>query len=99
MPEVNTVLFLRPTESPTVFLQQLGRAVRRSRPARPAAVCSTRPGPGGRVRDSSPARKNEDFELRAGDSLITENVCLCHRQNGGKTMLILLTTLADASVR
>lgn len=26
IPEVNTVLFLRPTESLTVFLQQLGRA-------------------------------------------------------------------------
>jgi superfamily II DNA or RNA helicase len=28
MPEVNTVLFLRPTESLTVFLQQLGRGLR-----------------------------------------------------------------------
>lgn len=28
IPEVNTVLFLRPTESPTVFLQQLGRGLR-----------------------------------------------------------------------
>ncbi len=27
-PEVNTVLFLRPTESLTVFLQQLGRGLR-----------------------------------------------------------------------
>ena len=26
IPEVNTVLFLRPTESLTIFLQQLGRA-------------------------------------------------------------------------
>lgn len=28
IPEVDTVLFLRPTESPTVFLQQLGRGLR-----------------------------------------------------------------------
>ena len=28
IPEVNTVLFLRPTESATVFLQQLGRGLR-----------------------------------------------------------------------
>jgi hypothetical protein len=31
IPEVNTVLFLRPTESLTVFLQQLGRGLRLSR--------------------------------------------------------------------
>jgi hypothetical protein len=31
LPEVDTVLFLRPTESATVFLQQLGRGLRRSR--------------------------------------------------------------------
>ena len=30
IPEVNTILFLRPTESLTVFLQQLGRGVRLS---------------------------------------------------------------------
>src|SRR6218665_405610 len=30
VPEVNTVLFLRPTESATVFLQQLGRGLRHS---------------------------------------------------------------------
>ena len=30
MPEVDTVLFLRPTESATVFLQQLGRGLRRT---------------------------------------------------------------------
>ncbi len=30
VPEVDTVLFLRPTESATVFLQQLGRGLRRS---------------------------------------------------------------------
>ncbi|MGV7513085.1 hypothetical protein PJI12_29165, partial [Mycobacterium kansasii] len=28
IPEVNTILFLRPTESLTVFLQQLGRGLR-----------------------------------------------------------------------
>ena len=28
IPEVNTVLFLRPTQSLTVFLQQLGRGLR-----------------------------------------------------------------------
>ena len=28
IPEVNTVLFLRPTESLTIFLQQLGRGLR-----------------------------------------------------------------------
>ncbi len=31
MPEVDTVLFLRPTESATVFLQQLGRGLRRTK--------------------------------------------------------------------
>lgn len=31
VPEVDTVLFLRPTESATVFLQQLGRGLRRHR--------------------------------------------------------------------
>ncbi len=30
VPEIDTVLFLRPTESATVFLQQLGRGLRRS---------------------------------------------------------------------
>lgn len=30
LPDVDTVLFLRPTESPTVFLQQLGRGLRKS---------------------------------------------------------------------
>ncbi|MBO4797188.1 MAG: DUF3427 domain-containing protein [Candidatus Methanomethylophilaceae archaeon] len=30
IPEINTVLFLRPTESLTVFIQQLGRGLRRS---------------------------------------------------------------------
>lgn len=30
IPEINTVLFLRPTESLTVFLQQLGRGLRLS---------------------------------------------------------------------
>ena len=29
IPDVDTVLFLRPTESATVFLQQLGRGLRR----------------------------------------------------------------------
>ncbi|MDO9457256.1 DUF3427 domain-containing protein [Nocardioides sp.] len=31
IPEIDTVLFLRPTESATVFLQQLGRGLRRTR--------------------------------------------------------------------
>ncbi|MDQ6839711.1 MAG: DUF3427 domain-containing protein [Actinomycetota bacterium] len=31
VPSVDTLLFLRPTESPTLFLQQLGRGLRRSR--------------------------------------------------------------------
>ena len=30
MPDVDTVLFLRPTESATVFLQQLGRGLRKT---------------------------------------------------------------------
>ena len=30
VPEIDTVLMLRPTESPVVFLQQLGRGLRRS---------------------------------------------------------------------
>ncbi|WP_308116656.1 DUF3427 domain-containing protein [Occultella gossypii] len=31
IPDVNTVLFLRPTESATIFVQQLGRGLRRTR--------------------------------------------------------------------
>ncbi len=31
LPDVDTVLFLRPTESATLFLQQLGRGLRRTR--------------------------------------------------------------------
>lgn len=31
LPDVDTVLFLRPTESATIFMQQLGRGLRRSR--------------------------------------------------------------------
>ena len=31
LPDVDTVLFLRPTESPTIFLQQLGRGLRRAK--------------------------------------------------------------------
>lgn len=31
VPNIDTVLFLRPTESPTVFLQQLGRGLRKTR--------------------------------------------------------------------
>ena len=30
LPDVDTVLFLRPTDSPTIFLQQLGRGLRRA---------------------------------------------------------------------
>lgn len=30
IPAVNTILFLRPTQSPTIFLQQLGRGLRLS---------------------------------------------------------------------
>lgn len=30
LPEIDTVLLLRPTQSPTVFLQQLGRGLRRA---------------------------------------------------------------------
>lgn len=37
IPEINTVLFLRPTESLTVFLQQLGRGLRRA----PGKECLT----------------------------------------------------------
>ncbi|QYH20428.1 DUF3427 domain-containing protein [Corynebacterium aquatimens] len=36
IPEVNTLLMLRPTESPIVFLQQLGRGLRK----RPGKVCT-----------------------------------------------------------
>ena len=30
VPNINTVLMLRPTESPVIFLQQLGRGLRKS---------------------------------------------------------------------
>lgn len=36
IPEVNTLLLLRPTESPVIFLQQLGRGLRKS----PGKVCT-----------------------------------------------------------
>ena len=39
IPEVDTVLFLRPTQSATIFLQQLGRGLRRSA-ANPSLRCS-----------------------------------------------------------
>ena len=32
IPSVDMVMFLRPTESPIVFLQQLGRGLRRNKP-------------------------------------------------------------------
>ena len=35
VPEIDTVLMLRPTESPVVFLQQLGRGLRRVRARTP----------------------------------------------------------------
>ena len=31
IPSINTVLFLRPTNSPIVFIQQLGRGLRKSK--------------------------------------------------------------------
>ncbi len=31
IPEIDTVMFLRPTQSPTIFLQQLGRGLRKSK--------------------------------------------------------------------
>ena len=34
LPEIDTVLFLRPTESATVFLQQLGRGLRQTTTSR-----------------------------------------------------------------
>ena len=40
VPAVDTLLLLRPTDSPTLFLQQLGRGLRKPR-ARPSARCST----------------------------------------------------------
>ena len=62
LPEVDTVLFLRPTESATVFLQQLGRGLRRcqdkacltvldfigKRTASSASTCATGRWPGTR---------------------------------------------------
>ncbi|MEM6702007.1 MAG: DUF3427 domain-containing protein [Acidobacteriota bacterium] len=38
VPEIDTVLFLRPTESATVFLQQLGRGLRKA-PDKPCLTC------------------------------------------------------------
>ena len=43
VPAVDTLLLLRPTDSPTLFLQQLGRGLRRLR-ARLSARCSTSSG-------------------------------------------------------
>ena len=40
MPDVDTLLMLRPTESPTLFLQQLGRGLRKA-PGKTSAQCST----------------------------------------------------------
>ena len=44
VPTVDTLLMLRPTESPTLFLQQLGRGLRQVTTARPSAPCSTSSG-------------------------------------------------------
>ena len=44
VPNVDTLLLLRPTESATLFLQQLGRGLRRAHRARPSAPCSTSSG-------------------------------------------------------
>ena len=43
VPDVDTVLFLRPTESATVFLQQLGRGLRRTRTRRADGARLRRP--------------------------------------------------------
>ncbi|HEY9564768.1 MAG TPA: helicase-related protein [Nocardioides sp.] len=62
VPAVDTVLMLRPTESPTLFLQQLGRGLRRA-PGK--GFCSQSSGPLGRPREaifSSPL----EFPRRAG---------------------------------
>ena len=40
LPDVDTVLFLRPTESATIFLQQLGRGLRTTETRR-CSRCST----------------------------------------------------------
>ena len=44
VPAVDTLLLLRPTDSPTLFLQQLGRGLRRAKARRPAR-CSTSSAP------------------------------------------------------
>lgn len=55
IPEVNTLLLLRPTDSPVIFLQQLGRGLRK----RPGKVCT--------VLDFIGAQhENFDFEKRYG---------------------------------
>jgi superfamily II DNA or RNA helicase len=41
VPAVDTLLLLRPTDSPTLFLQQLGRGLRKQPRARGSAPCST----------------------------------------------------------
>ena len=41
VPAVDTLLLLRPTDSPTLFLQQLGRGLRKRTRARPPAPSST----------------------------------------------------------
>ena len=48
LPDVDTVLFLRPTESATIFLQQLGRGLRHARQGRPDRPGLRRP-PASRV--------------------------------------------------
>ena len=53
IPDVDTVLFLRPTESATVFLQQLGRGLRRTRQG-----CAHRPGLRGLSPQGVPLRRS-----------------------------------------
>ena len=54
-PTVDTVLMLRPTESPTLFLQQLGRGLRKIDRARRSARCSTSSAPTARSSASTAA--------------------------------------------
>ena len=57
VPEVDTVLMLRPTESPVVFLQQLGRGLRRSRPVLSTATGS----PSSTTCTSGPSRSARQY--------------------------------------
>ena len=65
VPQIDTVLMLRPTESPVVFLQQLGRGLRKATGKNPDALVMGRHG------EDCPRKRGEIGmqSLRLGDEV------------------------------